>query len=527
MNMNKIHCLMPVKAAAHAALIALLAGLGLGSPQWASAIGAGDADTAINAYNSAFLVSSGSSAYYKKSLVDGAADGTWVASLDIEGEEDAYERTGSADQKTLVNNLCTTWLENTPPGSTTQPWKWDGWNDDIGWFAMALIRGYAITGNTNFLTPAENGFNYAFSRGWDTKWNGGGIWEQQIEYCKNGAAVNKGTLSNDSLGIDACLLYQSTHDVAYLNKAQQIYSWEWSHLFNAGTGQVYTGVSQDGTVDKGTAVYNQGTFVDYANYLYQITGNVNYYNDAKKAVDFTKNNLTTGGVISNSAGYLNTWADTFARGLGHFVRDNRQWGAYYPWMVQNADAAWACRRTDDNIAWNGWTQQTPSDNTLTTSKFVSAVAWLQFTPATQPNAIAGVHAIVSKQNRIAIDNGGGFTTSNSALAGIVERGLNGGRNQKWNFSQNADNSWNIISESSWQALDDPAGSTEGGKQMIQWPLSRDTNQRWRVDPQPNGSYKIWNQGSSLVLDSSKASKNGQALVQRSWNGRPQQLWLLQ
>ncbi len=64
-------------------------------------------------------------------------------------------------------------------------------------------------------------------------------------------------------------------------------------------------------------------------------------------------------------------------------------------MVQNANAAWGCRRTDDNIAWNGWTQQTPSDNTLVTSKFVSAVAWLQFTPATQPNGSGGVHPIVS------------------------------------------------------------------------------------------------------------------------------------
>ncbi len=277
MNVKKIECPKNAKSAAQAALIALLVVLGFGVPQRASAIGAGDADAAINAFNNAFLVTSGSSAYYKKSLTDNAADGTWVASLDIMGEEDAYERTGSPAQKTLVNNLCATWLQNTPP-----PWSWDGWNDDIGWFSLALIRGYQITGNPAFLTQAEYGFNYAFNRGWDTKWNDGGIWEQQIEYCKNGAAINKETLANDSLGIVACLLYQSTHDVAFLNKAEQIYGWERSHLYNASTGQINTGVSRDGTVDHGTAVYNQGTFVDYANYLYQITGNVSYYNDAKR-----------------------------------------------------------------------------------------------------------------------------------------------------------------------------------------------------------------------------------------------------
>jgi hypothetical protein len=64
-------------------------------------------------------------------------DGTWAASLDILGAEDAYERTGDSDKKTMVSDLLTTWLKNTPP-----PWDWDGWNDDIGWCTLALIRGY-------------------------------------------------------------------------------------------------------------------------------------------------------------------------------------------------------------------------------------------------------------------------------------------------------------------------------------------------------------------------------------------------
>ena len=449
-------------------LLALLAAFGTASS--ADAPAAGNADAAMEAFNSAFLITSDGSAYYKKSIKDSAPDGTWVASLDIMAAEDAYDRTGSPAQKALVGDLCRTWLKNTPPGSATEPWKWDGWNDDIGWFTMALVRGYQITGNPEFLTQAEDGFNYALKRGWDTKWNDGGIWEQQIEYCKGDAKISKETLSNDSLGIVACLLYQSTHEAAYLDRAKQIYDWERSHLFDSNTGQVSTGVSRDGTVDHGTAVYNQGTFVDYANYLYQITGKRSDYDDAKKAIDFTRNKLTTGGVISNSAGYLNTWADAFARGLGHFVRDNEQWSAYYPWMRQNADAAWGCRRPDLNIAWNGWTQQTPSDDTLVTSKFVSAVAWLQDTPPAPPVPIAGVyvagsHAVVSKQN-------------GKALSGS-------GLGQKWSFSQNADGSWNIISHATWQALGGPG-------------------QRWWIAQQPDGTCKIRNQASGLLLGSGKS-----------------------
>ena len=78
-------------------------------------------------------------------------------------------------------------------------------------------------------------------------------------------------------------------------------------------------IDRKGVVDTGSAVYNQGTFVDYANLLYQITRNVNYYNDAVRSINYVRDNMTTGGIISNRAGYLNTWADEFARGLGHFV----------------------------------------------------------------------------------------------------------------------------------------------------------------------------------------------------------------
>lgn len=483
----------------------------------ASVFSSGNADAAFTAYNNAFLVNSGGKTYYKKSISDGTADGTWVASLDILVAEDAYERSGSSAYKTLVNNLCTTWLQNTP-----MPWTWDGWNDDLGWFSLALIRGYQITGNTSFLNAAKYGFDTAFARGWDTQYNGGGIWEQQPDMTPAGEPISKEALSNNSLGKVAALIYMSTGDQSYLNKSVQIYDWVWHHIYNSSTGMVDTGIDRNNVVNTGSAVYNQGTFVDFANYLYQITGNVNYYNDAKRSIDYVKNNMTTGGIITNNANYLNTWADEFARGLGHFVRDNHMWSTYYSWMVQNANAIWSHRRTDYNITWNGWDQAMPTDNTLTTSKFASAVAWLQYTPGSQPDNIAGVHFIVSAQNNVAVDNGGVFTNG----AGIIQWASNNGQNQKWNFTQNDDNSWNIISEQSWLALDVPGGSATNGLQLDQWTPTRANNQRWWVDVQSDGTYKIWNQATSGALDNSSNSTNGYKLVQWGWNGGQQQRWLL-
>lgn len=481
-------------------------------------VNSGNADAAINAYNNAFLVNSGGMTFYKKSILDGGSDGTWTLALDIQGMEDAYERTGSAAHKTLVNNLCNSFLQINPT-----PWAWDGWNDDIAWMSLCLIRGYLMTGTGNLLTQAKYGFDMAWARGWDTQYNGGGIWEQQPDMTPAGQPINKNALSNNPMGKLGCLIYQGNHDTSYLNRAKQIYAWSRSNLFNISNGQVYTSIDRTNYVDKGTAVYNQGSFVDFANLLYQITGDVMYYNDAKLAVDYVRNNMTTGGIISNSAGYLNTWADEFARGLGHYVRDNRLWSTYYPWMQQNANAIWSTRRTDRDLTWNGWTQQTPIDDSMITSKFVSAVAWLQFTPGAQPDDIAGTHVIVCKQNGISIDNGGNASNG----AGVILWGLNNGLNQKWNFTQNEDNSWNIVSQSSWKALDVPGGAATNGLQMIQWTPSRDSNQRWWVDKQDDGSYKIWNQQTSGALDNSSSSVNGYKLIQWGWNGGDQQRWWLQ
>lgn len=519
--MKKIKYAMNAKTAALAGLLSLLVALGFGLPQQASAIGSGDADTVFNGYNNAFLVNGNYYQTYDQKTGSMVFDAGWTGALDIMVAEDAYERTGSSANKALVNTLCTTFLQKFPPGYT-----WDGYNDDEGWIGIMLARGYLITGNADLLTQARTAcFDMAWSRGWDTQYNGGGIWEQQPDKTPPGEAINKSPLSNDSLGKTACLIYMGNHDQWYLDRAIQIYDWVWHNLYNNSTGQVYSWIDRNGNVDTNTsdaAAYNQGTFADYANYLYQITGNVNYYNDAKRALDYVKNTMYNGGVITG--GGTNTWSDEYARGLGHFCRDNRQWATYYPWMVLNANAIMSHRRTDYNVCWGNFSQQTPIDNTIITNRYNDSVAWLQYTPVTMPNNIWGRHAIVGLNN-MAIDTLGLTTSSTNSIVGLW--GLSYNQSQTWNFTQNSDNSWNIVSQSSWLGLDDPGGNTTNGTKMIQWSQSRDSNQRWWVDQQSDGSYKIWNQQSGLALDSSSTTTNGKALIGWGWSGQPQQRWLLQ
>ena len=484
-----------------------------------SAIADSDADDMFNSFNSVFLSTSGNTAQYGTSVSDSTPDLTWAASLDILVAEDAFDRTGSSDRKNLVGNLLNTWLSATPP-----PWDWDGWNDDIGWFTLALIRGYQITGTQNFLDQAKYGFDFAFSRGWDTQYNGGGIWEEQPEdVAKENppGTPGKEALSNDSLGKVAALIFQSTQDQDYLAKAEQIYGWVRSNLFDTDSGLVKTKVDESGNVDGSSAAYNQGTFLDFANLMWKITWNSTYYDDAQKALDYGKSNIAnSNGIFSNSASYLHTWADEMARGAGNFVSDNGLWDTYFDWFNTNANAILSNRRSDKGITWNGWDEATPNDDSLITNAFASAVAWLQYTPAVKPSNVSGIHIITNKATGLAIDSAGNRT----AGAGVVQWGKNPGPNQRWQITQSPDFSWMLMNLDTWLVLDCPNGQGDNGLQLDIWPSSRADNQRWWIDQQNDGTYKIWNKASSKALDGNGSSDNGSGLIQNDWTGADSQRW---
>jgi len=403
------------------------------------------ADLQIDAFNQAYLVQTNGLTYYTVSLTNRAPDGTWTFDLDIQGAEDAFERTQSPQQQQLVNSLLTTWLIQNPPS-----WSWDGWNDDIGWFSLALIRGYQMTENANFLAQAEYGFNYAFGRGWDTNYNNGGIWEEQPANVDG--APGKNPLACNSLMQTACMIYQSTGDTNYLNKALQIYSWERTNLFIPNSGLVCGNISTNGIVDTTPNLYNQGTFLDCANLLHNITGQQMYYGDALKAVEFTRNHLTSNGIFNNGSTGLNTWAAEFARGIGHFVKDNNLWSTYYPWMQANANAAWGCRRPDYNVSWSAWTQPTPTTNDLIANWAVNAVAMLQATPASEPGLVNCTNQLPGT----VIGTSGSWSNSGNTIAKVFDGNLN-------TYFDGPDNSGD------WVGLDFGTGVSNVVGQINYWP----------------------------------------------------------
>ena len=64
------------------AILAVIAGALVAAPQ-VTALSSGDGETMYDAFNNAFLVTSGNSAYFKRALNDSSEDGSWTLDQDI------------------------------------------------------------------------------------------------------------------------------------------------------------------------------------------------------------------------------------------------------------------------------------------------------------------------------------------------------------------------------------------------------------------------------------------------------------
>ena len=332
---------------------------------------------AFTGIKNSFLTTSGSTQYFRESINVSSKDYFWRQALDILMVEDVYDfADASSANRTLISNLLNTFLQQNQGTGGLYDWNWNNYNDDLAWAGLAFIRGYRITGNVTFRNQAKYAFDRAYSRGWSGDL-GGGIW---WDINKNA----KEALSNCPNADLACYLYDSGLGQGYLDKANAIMDWVWNHLRDNSTGAIWAQVNKDGSVNKGTAVYNNGAFISAANHLNRIKGgNSSWKNDCILSINYVKNNMTWSGIIA-STNRDGTWASEYARGLREFLNNNTSyWGTYYPWMKQNADRLWSNRRTDRNIIWNTWDQKTPNDN-CSTVECVSAVVMLAATPATQP-----------------------------------------------------------------------------------------------------------------------------------------------
>lgn len=476
-----------------------------------------EAAASFSAWNANFLVESGGYTYYNSELnsVGTSEAKMYTGALDVAIAEDNYECTHSTSAMNLVTALLNTFDSTFGNGAN---WSYDGWNDDIGWMCNIYVRGYQITGNTAYLTIAENNYNMAYSRGWDNTL-GGGIYENTTD-------ADKECLSNDPFVWEGVGLYEVTGNTTYLTEAENIYAWVRSHLFNStnstnaigAPGALCQGEQVNGTLESGDNVYNSGSFLEAANSLYHVTGNSQYYNDAVLDINHV---LGSGSILhstNNTPG--NQWAYWFIKGLSDFCTDNNLWPTYYSWMLGNANAAWA-QRNSANLTWNDWTTATNSAGTDAVV-MSSAVAIWQLINVPQQ------YQVINEYSGLAMDLISGNEANN---APIEQWSTSGGvnANQQWMLAPLSNGSYAIISSLTNEAASVYGASTSNGAVLNDWPFSiTDTSQQFTEVSEGSGWYELKNVNSGLVLDDSAlGTSNGTPIIQYQANGGSNQMWKIQ
>jgi predicted alpha-1,6-mannanase (GH76 family) len=234
--------------------------------------------------------------------------------------------------------------------------------DDNGWWALAWMKAYELTGKERYLEASRRIFDN-MTTGWDGTCGGGLWWNQDRKY--------KNAIANELFLAAATRLHRlSPGDGRYLDWA--VREWEW---FSASGMISQKGLVNDGlTADcknngKPTYSYNQGVILAGLGDLYEITGDAAYLRRGESIADAALSELTTPdsaarpGILidpgdegmSGRRGDGSQFKGVFVRNLCDFYQHSPR-PAYRDFILRNARSMWDNSRNAENqfgLSWAG------------------------------------------------------------------------------------------------------------------------------------------------------------------------------
>lgn len=174
----------------------------------------------------------------------------------------------------------------------------DDYYDDEGWWALAWIRVYDVTGNAEYLSMAESIF-HDMQGGLSNATCGGGIWWDKDSTYKN-AIANELYLS-----VAASLANRASNADSYLAIAKG--QWAWfqqsgminnENLINDGLAIYANGTC--GNNGENTWSYNQGVILGGLVELYRATGDSNLLSKAVDIAEAAISALSIDGILHES-----------------------------------------------------------------------------------------------------------------------------------------------------------------------------------------------------------------------------------
>jgi hypothetical protein len=149
--------------------------------------------------------------------------------------------------------------------------------DDNAWVALALMRHHEIDNDPNLVSLAEGVLSFLL-----TGWSGDASWAVPggIRWRQSSASTTRNTCSNAPIAHAAAWLFQVTGAPRWLEWSRRIYRWTREALLTKD-GLYADHVHPTGTRDASVWSYNQGSMIGAATYLYQVTGEWQYLEDAR------------------------------------------------------------------------------------------------------------------------------------------------------------------------------------------------------------------------------------------------------
>lgn len=288
--------------------------------------------------------------------------GWWNAANAITALAD-YERI--ADDTTYVSAIANTFAK-AQTGSSGHATFTNMFYDDTGWWGLAWIDAYDLTGNQAYLSMAETIFTY-MTGGWDTAACGGGMWWNTTRTYKN-------AITNELFLTVAAKLANRTSGAAaagYLAWAQKEWSWFLASGMINSSGLINDGLNAGNPAacrnNNGIVwSYNQGVILDGLVELSQAASDPTLLTRAKNIANAVlspgSGMLTTGGILIDhgvSGGDAPQFKGIFLRNLMalYAAAPSAQIKAF---ADANADSIW---RNDNSATRFGALWQGPVDST--------------------------------------------------------------------------------------------------------------------------------------------------------------------
>lgn len=220
--------------------------------------------------------------YYNQTNTGNTSFNYWWQAHGVDALLDGYLRNRTDIYKTRAKSLLLG-LKNVNGGVYPTTFY-----DDMAWLAIASLRGYENTGDTEYLNAANA--LWTDMKGGQHSAQGGALqWNKSapasFNACTNGPAI-----------ILATRLARVKGTTADLETAKSIYTWMKATLVNASTGEVWDNYNSDTNVTNSSWIfsYNQGTWIGAGLELYKATGIQSYLDDAVKTANTAIKNNTAG-----------------------------------------------------------------------------------------------------------------------------------------------------------------------------------------------------------------------------------------